>query len=138
VGAGGSPELLGVLPGPEGVPPAGVGRPQDGSNDMQHPSTRFQRAGGTSPPNPPGSEDTLGLLSCHRLPASSTRFRRDVTSSCSFFGAPQHLLVALELQLVSSSITQTLRPRSCSPAEVSWCLSPSSSPTLGCLKLSPK
>lgn len=53
-------------------------------------------------------------------------------------GAPKHLLVALELQPVSSSITPTLWPRPCSLAKVSWCLSPSSSPTLGCSKPFPK
>lgn len=49
-------------------------------------------------------------------------------------GAPKHLLVALELQLASSSITPTLRPWPCSLAKVSWCLSPSSTPALGCSK----
>lgn len=53
-------------------------------------------------------------------------------------GAPKHLLVALELQPMSSSITSTLRPRPCSLAKVSWCLSPSSDPALGCSKPFPK
>lgn len=85
VWARGSPTLLGVLVGggSEGMSPAQGDRPQDGSNDLQHPSTRLEGVGTAAPSSPPGSKDIPDHLSWLPIHVS------DMTQLLLFLDAPQ-------------------------------------------------